>query len=218
MKLLCTLLVPSLALALGWLSPAPSPAPQNRATQGEDEEGGPAVRQKWPWGTEEDVARKQIEVQGLWRLIEAEVDGVYLDPGGAVGYALFTEREFAMEVHLKDPLGMRASDGLMFQTGIHRYTWEASGRMSSSALIGTNNVNSAGVFDFERPGTSRQYEVEIDVGGLVLHAGVNRFRFLREGPSPFDDEEDTSPFGYRRYLDDEEPDPAEREDGAERRR
>lgn len=131
------------------------------------------------------------DMQGMWRLEKVQ------DPERGVpdvpekGYMLVSGSYFAMEIHgdwmaerarivdVREPTKTEDVVTGVMQTGMHSFVIGADSTMTATSMIGTAYLG-YGAYEFEAPGTEREYRVEIvaDVMHLTSFDG-RRLSFRR---------------------------------------
>jgi hypothetical protein len=113
------------------------------------------------------------DMQGVWRLQRLVIpDREQVPPQPEIGYLLVSGSYFSLEIHgdwfmqsariidLREPTKTEDVMSGAMQTGVYRYEIDASGTLKASSLIGTKYLSDS-AWEFEAPGTEREYDVEV---------------------------------------------------------
>jgi hypothetical protein len=120
-----------------------------------------------------EVSKKRIKqleetMQGVWRLTEYKTNKLPPDGRSETGYCMVQSNYISIELHI----GWLSEDGVLFnrkdfQSGIHRFEIDQTGRMETSSIIGTFQ-NQGYQIGFEQPGYKRTYHVEAIIDQMTL--------------------------------------------------
>jgi len=112
----------------------------------------------WSLGVDERNEEMMESLQGMWQLTSIERPPLAYDPRFTVGNMLIHEGFLCLEIH-SILRGLDDYDGVMFQTGMHRFELTARGTLRTQTMIGTNNIDGEGALSFEQPGRRREFTV-----------------------------------------------------------
>jgi hypothetical protein len=114
---------------------------------------------------------KQLEeaMQGVWHLTEYKTTKLPADGRSEAGYLMVAGNFLSIELHI----GWMSEDGVRynrkdFQTGMHRFEVDQTGRMETSTIIGCFQTLGYQL-GFEPPGTKRTYRVEAIGDQMTLY-------------------------------------------------
>ena len=95
----------------------------------------------------------------MWQLTSVDNPPLPYDPGYTVGNMLVHEGFLCLEIH-SVLRGLDDYDGVVFQTGMHRFDLTPRGTLLTHTMIGTNNIDGEGDYlAFEWPGEQREFTV-----------------------------------------------------------
>jgi hypothetical protein len=135
------------------------------------------------------------DMQGVWRLERLVASDREIPQDPEVGYMLVSGSYFSLEIHgdwymenarivdLREPTKTENVLTGTTQTGIHRFEIDSAGTMKTSSLIGTAYL-ADGAYEFEAPGTEREYRVHVAGDFMRLTAFEGReltFRRVSHG-------------------------------------
>ena len=112
------------------------------------------------------IKKLEEAMQGVWHLTEYKTTKLPSEGRSEAGYCMVAGNFLSIEIHI----GWISEDGVRynrkdFQTGIHRFELDQTGRMETSTIIGCFQ-NQGYQLGFEPPGVKRTYRVEA-VGDLM---------------------------------------------------
>ena len=144
-------------------------------------------------------------LQGAWQLVEFETDALNEYRRHDRGVAVFSQGFFSIEMHVQfeslEPYPEQPGP-VFFQSGSFRYRLNDTGDLVAKIIIGASSGGVIPGLRFERPGSVRVFELEVEKNRLELRRSPGNFRYefirLRNGA-----EEQLDVFG-RPAVDDDE--------------
>lgn len=131
-------------------------------------EKGAAQREDPPERPERiDKAKLWDDMQGPWKLAELNLPA---DSGALrsdAGFCIISGDYLSIELHVGWVGESRNLVGRTFQSGMHHFEIDDTGRIRTSTLIGSF-IAKDGALDFERPGTARSYHAAVAANRLTL--------------------------------------------------
>ena len=140
----------------------------------------------WALGIDERNEQMFESLQGMWQLTSIDNPPLNFDSQFTTGNMLVHEGFLCLEIH-SVLRGLDDYDGVVFQTGMHRFDLTPRGTLRTKTMIGTNNIDGEGDYlAFEYPGTQREFTIIHSEDFLTLertgdHSRLN-FRRIRWQP------------------------------------
>lgn len=115
------------------------------------------------------VDKKKLweDMQGPWKLAELRLPTGKGELRSDAGFCIVSGDYFSIELHMGWLGEARNLIGRSFQSGMHHFDIDDTGRIETSTLIGSF-ITKDGDLDFERPGTARRYQVAVISNRLSL--------------------------------------------------
>lgn len=115
------------------------------------------------------IKKLEEAMQGVWHLTEYKTTKLPSDGRSEAGYCMVAGNFLSIEIHI----GWISEDGVRynrkdFQTGIHRFELDQTGRMETATVIGCFQ-NQGYQLGFEQPGFKRTYRVEAVGDSMTLY-------------------------------------------------
>ncbi|HEV8112037.1 MAG TPA: hypothetical protein VGR31_04625 [Planctomycetota bacterium] len=132
-------------------------------------------------------------MQGAWRLtdmrlVEQDAAGMSEEGFERVGFCLVSGNHLSIEFHVR-VVGVGGEDkGRSFVTGLHRFEIDDEGQLETTTVLGSR-MSDKGLPEFEAPGTTRHYAVELSGNSMILTRDDGHtllFDRLIDDPSHFD--------------------------------
>lgn len=107
------------------------------------------------------------DMQGPWKLAELRLPSGNGDLRSDAGFCIVSGDYLSIELHVGWLGESRNLIGRTFQSGMHHFEIDDTGRIQTSTLIGSF-ITKDGELDFERPGTARNYHAAVAANRLSL--------------------------------------------------
>lgn len=143
------------------------------ATQDEIDED-PLAAPSWVDELPERIRKVDAEIQGCWMLTRFQSTARPLDnpvlENAVRGMMLIGGGFMSLEFHAPQLEYDDTDPGVLYQTGMHAYSYDPTGDMVTTSMIGTSNTNYDAEygFEFERPGNQRTFRVIAGNDSLTL--------------------------------------------------
>ncbi|MFN0244656.1 MAG: hypothetical protein ACKVWV_17355 [Planctomycetota bacterium] len=107
------------------------------------------------------------DMQGPWKLAELRLPADNGALRSDAGFCIVSGDYLSIELHVGWVGESRNLIGRTFQSGMHHFEIDDTGRIQTSTLIGSF-ITKDGALDFERPGTARNYHAAVASNRLSL--------------------------------------------------
>lgn len=126
-------------------------------------------------------------IQGCWQLTRVVYKDQPILASNFAGYMIVTSDHLSIDLHLllNEAFAGPAARPF-FQSGIHRWRFAGENNLETSSLIGTTNVTENLLWTFEKPGTIRNFQLNLTSTTISLERpGESRMEFRKMPNLPF---------------------------------